>query len=649
DSPFKLKPAAALLDEEPLLSPAMMELGLWLSRRYLCSPGEGLFALLPPGAGAAAAPDSRSSVSDETMPVQTADQPPVLTHDQSSAAEAVHRAVFSGKFEAILLRGVAAAGKTEVYFSAIRDVLTSGRAVLYLVPEIGLATQAADALKKRFGEDNVLVWHSDLPLKERRERWWRIRGSEAAIVVGARSAALAPLPNIGLIVVDEEQDSAFKEDRKPRFHARDVAMKRARDHEAVVVFGSATPSLELYHLARAGGATFLRLNERAVAASAPVVRIVDLKKDKARGALSAPLKQAIGARLKRHEQTILFLNRRGFHRFLRCPECGWVARCPRCGIAFVHHKRAASAGASAAEKSALDAATTVPPEPPPTRTHGPTAPGRRRKRPLVGSLVCHLCGAHEPIPAACPECRHLKLHAGGTGTERVAEEVVEEFPWARTLRWDSDSAARRGANEEIFREFLDEKADVLIGTQLVAQGFNFPHVTLVGVVDADVPLHLPDFRASERAFQLVMQVGGRAGRELVTGDVLIQTRNADHYALAFAERGDYDGFADAELRFREDLNYPPFTRLVLIRTESKSAARAESDLAGFLTWLADDPVGNQAAVLGPTPTRGDGAKQLQCLLKVPTAVSDQFLETLRGRLSQGGPRLWVDVDPQNVF
>jgi len=626
---MKMKKATHLLDEEPLLSPSMMELGRWMSRRTLCSLGEALFALLPHvGTKGFQDPDVSHDHHAQAVDVGTA---PTLTHDQVAATQRLHEAVFGGEHKVFVVRGVAAAGKTEVYLAAIKDAVTAGKSVLYLVPEIGLASQAADILRERFGEDSVLLWHSDLTPKRRRDAWWEIKRQEVPIVVGTRSAALVPLENIGLIVVDEEQDSAFKEERKPRFHARDVALQRARDNGAVLIYGSATPSLETFFMTMNGAAALIELNERAVAAAAPMARLVDLKVDKPRGgSISSTLRKALSERLQRHEQAILFLNRRGFHRFLRCPQCGWVARCEKCGIAYVHHK-----------------GTSARPLPPEDRED----PKKRRSRAVGGGLTCHLCAAHAPIPTACPECKHAKLHAGGTGTERLAEEIVEEFPWAKVLRWDSDSAKKAGAHDAMYRDFSQGKADILIGTQVVAQGFNFPNVTLVGVVDADQPLHMPDFRAAERAFQHVTQVGGRAGRELVTGDVIIQTRSADNYALIHAARSDYPGFAEEELRFREDLNYPPYSHIVLVRTESKDNVKAEADMEKLLGWLRDDTAEPPIGALGPAPAHGPRgkSKQVQCLLKVPNERFETFLSEFRRFLAEGGKKFWVDVDPENVF
>ena len=627
--PMKLKTATRFLDEEPLLSTSMMKLGRWMAHRTMCSIGEALFALLP-HTGAKGFQKSGFS-QDNHAEAGIVSSAPTLTVEQGAAARRLHEAVFGGAFKAVVVRGVAAAGKTEVYLSAIKDAVTAGKSVLYLVPEIGLASQAADILRDRFGEISVTLWHSDLSPKKRRDAWWEIKRQENPIVVGTRSAALVPLENIGLIVVDEEQDPTFKEERKPRFHARDVALQRARDNGAVVIFGSATPSLEAFYMTMAGEAELIELNERAVAAAAPVARLVDLKVDKPRGgSVSTTLRKALSERLQRHEQTILFLNRRGFHRFLRCPQCGWVARCEKCGIAYVHHKGAP--------------ARPVPPE-------EPVDPKRKRAKAVGGGLTCHQCGTHAPIPITCPECKHPKLHAGGTGTERLAEEIVEEFPWAKVLRWDSDSARKSGAQDVMYRDFSQGKADILIGTQVVAQGFNFPNVTLVGVIDADQPLHLPDFRAAERAFQHVMQVGGRAGRELVTGDVIIQTRSADHYALIHAANSDYRGFAAEELRFREDLNYPPYSHIILVRTEAKDKIKAEADMEKLLTWLREDMTDPPVGALGPAPARGprEKSKQLQCLLKVPNARFDGFLSDFRRFLAEGGKKFWVDVDPENPF
>jgi primosomal protein N' (replication factor Y) len=462
-----------------------------------------------------------------------------------------------------------------------------------------LAIQTYHVLAQACGENHVILWHSDISEKERLEHWWRIKRGEVSIVVGARSAVLTPVPNLGVVIVDEEQDSTYKEERKPRFHAREVAIHLAETNGALAMMGSATPSVDMMHRVNTGEITLVELQERAVKASRPHIDIVDLKKEKFKGALSLPLHKALEDRLKLHQKSILFLNRRGFFRYLRCPVCSWVARCPNCDIALGHRK---------------------------------TKP-----------LSCHYCAYQSNAPKNCPVCKHDKLFAGGYGTERLEAEVQEKFPWAHILRWDKDSAAKRGQHEKIFQQFSAGEVDILVGTQMVAQGFNFPGVTLVGVIDADVPLYAADFRAAEHAFQWITQVAGRAGREMVTGDVIIQTRHPDHYALHFAAQMDYKGFAAAELQFREDLNYPPYTHLVRIVTQSKNSGRSEKDMDQLVEWASNLEGEFPIGVLGPSKVK----KDLQVLLKVPLPMFRRFLEALKEFLAARSNRFWVDVDPES--
>lgn len=537
-----------------------------------------------------------------------------LTEGQKAAAQKIHEAVFRHEPSAFLLRGVAASGKTEIYLSAIKDALDQGKSVLYLVPEIGLCVQSAEILKERFGDKNVCVYHSDISPKERFENWWKIKRGEWPIVVGARSAALLPAPDLGVIIVDEEQDRAYKEDRKPRFHVRDVAFERARQNNAAVIFGTASPSLELFQEMREGRVELLELEERVVQASAPQVRIIDVRTEKKYGSLAPSLLTAIGERLKKNEQTILFLNRRGFHRTLRCSNCEWVARCEKCGVTLVQHKRTNDQASKHLEAS---------------------------------TLRCHTCSNSCPPPVSCPECHHKKLTSGGTGTQRVEEEIKEKFPWVKVARWDRDSAKKRGAQERIFQEFREGDIDVLVGTQIVAQGFNFPKVTLVGVVDADAPLYIPDFRAAEHAYQLLTQVAGRAGRELVTGEVLVQTRQPDHYAIKFASHMDFSGFAEEELRFRQDLNYPPFSNLIQIQTTSQQAAKAQADMQKLVEWVSALNLAEPIGILGPTASRRKkrGVTRFQVLLKVPNAAFREFLDVFGIFYEENFNRFSVDVNP----
>lgn len=606
----RLKKIISFVDEEPIFDDASLALGRWLSAGTLCSLGEALDAMLPPKTTKQAplAYDEIQYHVDEPH-ASFRESGFVLTTGQDAAIRRIHEAVYApdgAMNKKFLLKGVSAAGKTEVYISTIKDILDQGKNAIYLAPEIGLVDQIAGILRHRFGAGRVCVWHSGRTVKERRDDWWRVRRGEFSIVVGARSAILLPMPNLGLIVVDEEQDSAWKEDRKPKFHARDVAFARAHIENATVIFGSATPSLEIFFDAKEKRVELLEMSERAVRASAPNVKLIDLKNEKMRGGTISPsLEKAIEERLAKKEQTILFINRRGFYRYLRCPECDWAAKCADCGVTMVEHKNE------------------------------------------MTMLVCHYCSKSAPAPVVCPECGHKKLKAGGAGTERVEREIKEKFPWASVARWDRDSVRNRGEQEKILDDFQKGAIDVLVGTQLVAQGFHFPRVTLVGVINADTSLHMPDFRAAERAFQLLMQVAGRAGRDLVGGDVLIQTRHADHPVLQCASRLDYECFSREELKFRSDLSYPPFASLVKVETTAKDVSKAEKDMDGFVSWVMGLEAGQHIGVLGPTASRRKrkGVGAFHVLLKIPRDQFDEFLKEARGFFQDKTARFRIDIDP----
>ena len=465
--------------------------------------------------------------------------------------------------------------------------------------------QTAQILKERFGENSLLHFQSGVSSKDRLNDWWKIKQGEYPIVLGSRSAILAPIPNIGLIIIDEEHDAAYKEDRKPRFHVREVALKRAEQTNATVIFGSATPSLEVFQAARNGELELIELRERVVPASAPHLQLIDMNHEKKKGALSSKLLSMLEERLKSKEQTILFLNRRGFHRYLFCHHCSWVARCPQCSIVLVEHK------------------------------------GK--------GFGCHYCSYKMEKPLACPECKKIDLHAGGYGTQRVEQELKEKFPWVRVMRWDRDAVSEQGGQEKIFQKFSSGDFDVLVGTQMVAHGFNFPKVTLVGILDVDGPLHFPDFRSAERCFQMVTQVAGRAGRALVTGDVLIQTKMPDHYALSFALKMDYNGFADKELKFRQELGYPPYTHLVQIVVSSKKPEKRKELVKKLEEWLEGFKEKMNLGIMGPTEVKGKKSSlkdSLRILLKVPPRDFLEFLDGLKIFISPCIQQVSIDVDPQ---
>lgn len=617
----RLKPVLSALDEEPVLTKDLIELARWLSDRYVCSFGEALFSLLPPGRDKAKPfifnKEAGSPIKDFGDDGKTAF---TLTPEQNEAIDRLKPRLSPPSYHAALLLGVAAAGKTEVYLSLAEEALKNKRNVLILAPEIGLVEQLGGMFRERFGENRVLLHHSDVTPAERIANWGSMQRGDKPIVIGPRAAVLSPLPNIGLIVVDEEQDSAFKEDRKPRFHARDVALERARREKALVVFGGATPSMELLHLAMTEQVEKVEMATRAVRASAPQIKLVDLKAQKTKGLLSPQLVEEMGNRLRQREHVILFLNKRGFFRYLRCPHCSWVARCPNCGIALVYHKGPAA----------------------------PPTPGEKKgKRTRSGGYWCHYCGHTQGDIANCPQCGKKELFSGGFGTERIEAEVKEQFPWANIGRWDRDTASKRGSTKTIFADFLAGKYDILIGTQLVAQGFNFPNVTLVGVLDADGPLHIPDFRSAERAFQLISQVAGRAGRAEKPGLVLVQTRHADHYALQLAATMDIHGFYAKEKPFRDELGYPPFRHLIQVQIPGKNA---EKEANALVEWGENLGLFEPVLMLGPSPvrkTRGKG-ELFQVLFKVALSDFPSFLGKLSARVGGSTAKMIVDVDPSSL-
>ena len=438
----------------------------------------------------------------------------------------------------ILLHGVTGSGKTEIYLQAIRVALERGRSAIVLVPEISLTPQTVERFKSRFAEmhEVVAVLHSHLSQGERHDEWHKIHSGRARIVIGARSAVFAPLKDVGLIIVDEEHETTYKQEEAPRYHARDVAVVRAKIEKCAVVLGSATPSLESYHNATTGKYELLTLSQRVDDQRMPLMRIVDLRlerrKEKIAPILSEKLSQAIADRLEKREQTILFLNRRGFSTSLLCSNCGEARNCPNCSVALTFHRH-------------------------------------------MARLSCHLCGHTAAVPKKCPECGKDSLIYAGFGTEKVESTVSHLFPKANVRRMDADSMTRKEAYRETLRNFRTGKIDILVGTQMIAKGLHFPNVTLVGIINADLALHLPDFRAGERTFQLLTQVAGRAGRGETAGEVFVQTYTPFSPSIQFARHHDFPGYFQQELEFRERCDFPPFKHAVLITVRSAHEGRAK--------------------------------------------------------------------------
>lgn len=550
--------------------------------------------------------------------------PPTLMREQEAAVEEVKRRLDSRQANTALLYGVTGSGKTEVYLRCIAETRRRGRTALVLVPEIALTAQVVDNFRARIG-DRVAVLHSGLSDGERRDEWQRVARGEADVVVGARSAIFAPLPNVGLIVVDEEHEGSYKQDNtSPRYHARDTAIARARATGATVLLGSATPAIESFYRAESGEWGFLPLRERALSRPLPSVEVVDLRelyKKNQPGVFAPQLVDAISDRLAKQEQVILFLNRRGFAMFLLCRDCGYTTRCPHCDVSLTYHQKA-------------------------------------------HRLACHHCGYERGAPDACPKCAGMRIRPFGIGTEKVEEEVRRQFPEARVLRMDRDTTVRKDAHMKMLRAFRAGEADILIGTQMVAKGLDFAGVTLVGVISADTALNMPDFRASERAFQLLTQVSGRAGRGRKPGHVIVQTFNPDHESVVAAAGHDYETFYRREILNRRELGYPPFTRLVNIVAQDEDGRAAEARLrmlASHLGMTDDAPFGpkllggaEELSILGPAPcplSRLKNRYRWHLLLKTTD------LDKLRGRLRAAFSALTasdrsgvsIDIDPTSLL
>lgn len=530
-----------------------------------------------------------------------------------------------------LLHGVTGSGKTEVYARAIL-ALPSHRQAIILVPEVSLTSHLVRHIGERIAMP-VAVWHHQLSEGEKYDLWNALRRGEIRVVIGARSAVFAPLPDVGLIVIDEEQESSYKQEETPAYHARDVAVRRSTQTGAALLLGSATPSMESYHLARRGGHVLLSLAERYGGSPLPDVDIIDLKKiprprrrpddpRKPRGegpsAISPPLRDAARETLARGEQVFFFLNRRGFAPFTHCSDCGWSFKCPNCLVSLVFHRQ---------EQSHL----------------------------------CHYCGHSDTPPETCPTCAGVNLRLSGTGTQRLEAEIRELFPGHEVVRLDRDAAARKGSGGRIVRHFAEGRSSILVGTQLAAKGFHFPRLGLVGILSPDVGLNMPDFRAAERTFQVVTQAAGRAGRGTGPGRVMIQTWQPDHYALRAAAKHDFLSFYRQEEEFRRELDYPPCCQLVLLRFDGPNAVRigrAADEAAGYLRMVFTAvPESDRSLVLGPVPAPLAKIKNRfrhHVLIKADPldaarTVLERELEALEGIVKKANGHLGIDVDPASLM
>ncbi len=682
----RLKSVAEVVDRQTLISPAILRLTRWMADYYLCPWGQVLEAVVPAGvrhqagtrgvtllsvptavaarltalelpakqaaalkllaasvrpltaaelarrAGCTVGPINalrkKGLVEEAVERVATGalveesvprDEAHHLNDDQEQALDAIRDALHASEHRTILIHGVTGSGKTEVYIRAIEEVVHFGRQAIVLVPEISLTPQTVARFRARF--DRVAVLHSHLSDVERHTHWQRIARGEVDVVVGARSAVFAPTPHLGLVVLDEEHEGTFKQDSAPRYHARDVAVCRATDQRVPLVLASATPSLESWHRAQRGEYRLVEMPRRVLELPLPAVRTVDLRAPEhgrwSRGVISRPLHQAMEAALRDGGQVILLLNRRGYSTHIQCPACGYVARCPHCDIALTFHRQ---------DESAL----------------------------------CHLCDYHAAVPAECPDCKFAGLRFWGQGTQKLEAEVRARFPEYKCLRMDTDSMRRRGSHAEALDAFRDGHARILLGTQMIAKGLDFPNVTLVGVVSADTALHLPDFRAAERTFQLVTQVAGRTGRGPQGGRVLVQTLSPDAPAIAAAVRHDYAAFAASELPEREAHGYPPFgsmARIVVRGTPESAVAALAEELGRRLRATVDGDTGDNAdgvRILGPAPAplaklRGSYRYQLQLQAADGNRLRDVVSRSGAGIKLPDGVAWTVDIDPLDML
>lgn len=602
---FQIKEILKLLYPEPLLTGELLELARWMCDYYGCLLIDAINSIIPsPVRG------SRKGKGKMEEPSKACFQrPEKLTSEQSSALKTIIEAISRKKASAILIHGVTASGKTEVYLRAIQSALETGKSSIVLIPEISLTPQSIERFRGRFKE-KIAVLHSALPASERKAQWWRIKSGEAKVVLGTRSAVFAPLSNIGLIIIDEEHEPSYKQENSPRYNARQIALLRAKNHNSVIVLGSATPSLESFYWAKSGKYKLAALSERVECRSLPEVEIVDMRKSEKPGIFSDTLIKEMESVLYRKEQIILFLNRRGFSSYLLCQECGHVIKCPHCDISMTYHLP---------EKS----------------------------------ILCHYCYHKIPAPEFCPSCGSHKIKYQSMGTQRVEEELKRLFPGESSVRMDKDTTLERGSHSKILGAFSRGDAKILLGTQMIAKGLDFPAVTLVGVITADVALNLPDFRATERAFQLLMQVAGRSGRGKAPGKVIIQTYNPEHPSIKAAALHDYHGFYESEISAREELDFPPFSHLINLIFWSEKEENASVLAEEFALKFKEKKI-EGFQLLGPAPCPIPKLrKKFRWHIIIKTRKVQEIVRVLRSIISEfkvpEKSGITVDVDPYTLL
>lgn len=545
----ELKEILSVADEIPFFDEEMLGLARWVAKYYCSTLKEVLHCILPPKV----LPRHKKVL----IPKVSSHSLPSLTREQGDALNLIKEVIDKGLPEVIFLKGITGSGKTEVYLQAISYLLGKRRQAIVLLPKVSLTPQTEVRFRERFG-GRLVILHSQLSRGERYEQWRKVQRGEVDLVIGTRLAVFAPFPRLGLIILDEEQETSYKQKKNPRYHAREVARCRAKLSRAVVILGSATPTLESYFKVRSSSYRLAELKQRIDLGPGPEIEVVDLRKEeRGKGTFSKKLTREIRESLKKKERILLFLNQRGYSPFIQCFSCGFIFHCPHCQVSLTYYQ---------AKKM----------------------------------VRCHYCNYQERAPHLCPQCQSLSLNLRGIGTQKVEEEIRRLFPLSRFLRMDKDTTWRKGEYENILTAFAKGEADILLGTQMVAKRLDFPGVALVGVINADTALNLADFRASERTFQLLVQLAGRCGRGNVPGKVIIQTYNPEHHSIKSAQNLSFLQFYEQEIAYRKELNYPPFSHLINIVIRSNTESRVK-EVAHELKRAFGDKEAENVQLLGPSP------------------------------------------------
>ena len=547
--PEKIKQISKIVDSEPLITDELLETAIWVSKYYLCTIGEAVNSILP---------SARRESSEQGFSFDSEISAGIrqnLSEEQKKAVEKILAYAEKNESSFHYLYGPTGSGKTEVFLQTAEKILKQNKGVIYLVPEISLTQQVVDSVVNRFGPQ-VAVLHSSLTQSQKLTQWKKILHRESRIVIGARSAVFAPVPDLGMIIIDEEHDSSYKSGNTPRYHARQTAMYRSTKLKIPLIMGSATPSVEAWHLMNCAKLIKHTLSKRLAGGEKPSIKCINLNQSVMQGCISEELKNEIDDTLKEKKQAILFLNRRGFTHFFRCNTCGFEMKCKNCSVSMTFHKS-------------------------------------------ENRLKCHYCGWQTLPPSSCPKCGSLDIGYSGFGTEFIEAETSQKFPNAKIVRVDTDSISKKGELQEKIDAFKKGEFDIMLGTQMVAKGLNFPNLKTVGVILADTALHLPDFRATERTFSLITQVAGRAGRFFPNGKVLVQTYNPENQAISFACKGNTEGFYDFEINQRKLLSFPPFSRLIRLVFRSPNQIKAQKTSEDAATLIENLKIPG-VQILGPS-------------------------------------------------